>query len=61
MHEQIREKAGAYGGGSFVNNKGIMAFYSYRDPNILRTFKVYLEAFGWLNKTFDIVTKNLEN
>ena len=51
MHEQIREKAGAYGGGSFVNNKGIMAFYSYRDPNILRTFKVYLEAFGWLNKT----------
>lgn len=45
LHTKIREQGGAYGGGA-VNNamSGNFYFYSYRDPNIVPTFKAFEEA-----------------
>lgn len=41
-HTEIREKGGAYGGNASHNSLiGHFNFVSYRDPNILKTMKVY--------------------
>lgn len=40
LHREIREKGGAYGGGSSYNSlDGLFSFYSYRDPAPLRTLE----------------------
>jgi presequence protease len=45
LHHEIREKGGAYGGGSFQNSVGgVFGYYSYRDPNIPNTLKVIGES-----------------
>ncbi len=43
LHEEIRERGGAYGGGSSLGD-GILNFYSYRDPNFLATFDAFKHA-----------------
>lgn len=40
LHREIREKGGAYGGGSKIGDC-TLNFYSYRDPNTLSTLKAY--------------------
>jgi Zn-dependent M16 (insulinase) family peptidase len=43
LHKEIREKGGAYGGGATYSGlDGLFSFYSYRDPNSLKS----LETFG---------------
>ncbi len=51
LHTKIREQGGAYGGGA-VNNamSGNFYFYSYRDPNIVPTFKAFEEAVKTITK-----------
>lgn len=45
LHMRIREQGGGYGGGAVSNPmSGSFYFYSYRDPNILQTFKAFEEA-----------------
>lgn len=45
LHAKIREQGGAYGGGAVSNPmSGNFYFYSYRDPNIVSTFKAFDEA-----------------
>ena len=45
LHTKIREKGGAYGGGSASNAmSGNFYFYSYRDPNIVNTLTAFEEA-----------------
>lgn len=41
LHNEIRAKGGAYGGGITIGRSGDMATYSYRDPNLKNTVKVY--------------------
>lgn len=42
LHNAIREKNGAYGGGaSFSAVDGIFNFYSYRDPNPLKSMQIF--------------------
>lgn len=42
LHKEIREKGGAYGGWGVTRpENGTFALLSYRDPHIVRTFKVY--------------------
>jgi len=43
LHREIREKGGAYGGGA-SHQSGMLAFYSYRDPNVLPTLDHYKNA-----------------
>ena len=35
----IRERGGAYGAGATLSESGIMSLYSFRDPNITKTYK----------------------
>lgn len=45
LHSKIREQGGAYGGGAVSNPmSGNFYFYSYRDPNIVSTFKAFHES-----------------
>ncbi len=45
LHTEIREKGGAYGGFSIYNPEdGLFSLCSYRDPHILRTFRIYDRA-----------------
>nr|WP_300004925.1 insulinase family protein [Tissierella sp.] len=41
LHNWIRAKGGAYGAGISFNRKGDVSTYSYRDPNLVDTLKVY--------------------
>lgn len=45
LHSKIREQGGAYGGGA-ANTRlaGYFYFYSYRDPQIVSTFRAFEEA-----------------
>jgi len=46
LHQAIREKGGAYGGGATAGS-GTFTFYSYRDPKNLETFSAYRGAAEW--------------
>lgn len=49
LHAEIREKGGAYGGGaSFDAANGLFRLYSYRDPELLKTFSVFEGALAAL-------------
>lgn len=41
LHTQIRAKGGAYGAGISINPNGNVTTYSYRDPNLDKTFETY--------------------
>ncbi len=41
LHTQIRAKGGAYGAGISINPNGNVTTYSYRDPNLDKTFDTY--------------------
>lgn len=48
LHSEVREKGGAYGGGAKLSSEGIFTFYSYRDPNALKTFDVFDGTYEFL-------------
>lgn len=49
LHEQIREKGGAYGAFSVLDTRnGIVSMLSYRDPNISKTLETYAQAGRYL-------------
>ncbi len=51
LHREIREKGGAYGGMASANPEtGLFSLLSYRDPQLVRTLKVYDEAAEWAAK-----------
>lgn len=48
LHKEVREKGGAYGGGiRFGGVDGLFGYYSYRDPNPLRTVSIFQNAGKW--------------
>jgi Zn-dependent M16 (insulinase) family peptidase len=47
LHREIREKGGAYGGGARQSRDGVLACYSYRDPNTLATIEHFHGAIKW--------------
>ena len=49
LHREIREKGGAYGGGS-SHGEGLFSFYSYRDPNHLLTIDAFRRSIDWVLK-----------
>ncbi len=55
LHRVIREQGGAYGGGcSYQSKTGELCFYSYRDPNHLKTIEAFKEALIWLQQERDL-------
>ena len=59
LHAEIREKGGAYGGGaSYDAANGLFRLYSYRDPELLKTFSVFdgaLEAVRSMKWTSNLI------
>ncbi|KAJ1659499.1 Mitochondrial presequence protease [Dispira simplex] len=48
LHREIRERNGAYGGGTqFASQSGLFSFYSYRDPNPVKSVEMYAKAAEW--------------
>ncbi len=49
LHNRIREKGGAYGGGaSYDNEMAAFRFYSYRDPRLAETLQDFNNAIDWI-------------
>jgi presequence protease len=46
LHQEIREKGGAYGGGATAGSRAV-SFYSYRDPHLLRTLNTFDNCITW--------------
>nr|AYV89113.1 presequence protease, mitochondrial isoform X1 [Tetranychus truncatus] len=60
VREEIREKGGAYGAGASINQGGILSYYSYRDPNVVRTVKVFDESLAWINSSDSFNQQSLD-
>lgn len=46
LHEHVRERGGAYGGGAQASPSHF-DFYSYRDPNLSQTLQVFDDSISW--------------
>ena len=60
LHNEIRAKGGAYGGGITIGRSGDMATYSYRDPNLKNTVRVY-DSIGSFVESLKISDEDLKN
>ncbi|MDO5725579.1 MAG: insulinase family protein [Tissierellia bacterium] len=60
LHGNIRALGGAYGTGCSFNRYGLGTFYSYRDPKLLQTLKVYDEAFDFI-ENLELTERELAN
>jgi len=59
LYEEIRVKGGAYGLGSSFSQNGGMCFYSYRDPHVVNTYKVYSRAADYV-RNLSLSTTEME-
>jgi hypothetical protein len=50
LFDNIRAKGGAYGYGAAIRRGGELFMFSYRDPKLKETYKVYEETAEWLRK-----------
>lgn len=51
LHQEIREKGGAYGGFAVYDSEdGVFGLGSYRDPHITRTLRVYAGALDFIHQ-----------
>ncbi|KAI9576628.1 presequence protease, mitochondrial [Glossina fuscipes] len=53
----VREQNGAYGAGAKIGSDGIFSFYSYRDPNAIKTLQAFDEVYKWLQDNDSILTE----
>ena len=56
---KIRVQGGAYGATARFEVNGLMAFASYRDPQLLKSLEAYKELPGWL-RTLEIPARELD-
>lgn len=60
LHPEIREKGGAYGGGaSYSILDGVFSLYSYRDPDPLRSVRLFDDIARWLEEEAQISAQDL--
>ena len=57
---EVREKGGAYGAGARLSNSGILSFFSYRDPNSLKTIEAFERSADWLMSAREYSDKDVE-
>ena len=60
LHNEIREKGGAYGGGAIHDSaNGVFKFFSFRDPNLLDTFTAFEKSLDWVTSS-KLSSENVE-
>ncbi|KAL6945549.1 hypothetical protein ACO0OE_002519 [Hanseniaspora uvarum] len=61
LHPEVRERNGAYGGGATYSSiSGLFNFYSYRDPNPLKTLKFVEDFCSKDNLSIDISEEDMK-
>lgn len=60
LHNEIRAKGGAYGAGISIGRSGDMATYSYRDPNLKNSVRVY-DSIGTFVENLKVSDEDLKN
>lgn len=58
LWNEVRVKGGAYGSGCNFQQNGLCYFYSYRDPNIINTYKIYSDLWEKL-RNFDVSDREM--
>lgn len=58
LWNEVRVKGGAYGSGCSFQQNGICYFYSYRDPNVTETYKIYKNLWKKL-ETFNATDREM--
>ena len=58
LHNEIRERGGAYGGGC-TQNKNLFAFFSYRDPNTIETIDTFKQSIDWILDDNNVTQKDI--
>ncbi|WP_304508542.1 insulinase family protein [Anaerotignum sp.] len=58
LWNEVRVKGGAYGSGCNFQKNGLCYFYSYRDPNMINTYKIYTELWGKL-RNFNVSDREM--
>lgn len=51
----VREQNGAYGTGAHISNNGMFSFFSYRDPNTIKTLTTFDESGKWIIDNWKII------
>lgn len=60
LHREIREKGGAYGGGSSLSVDGTLSLTSYRDPNLERTLNTFQDGVSrWMSDEASITDRDI--
>ncbi|WP_138160336.1 insulinase family protein [Peptoniphilus catoniae] len=59
LHDNIRAKGGAYGGGMKISRTDL-ATYSYRDPNLIKTVEVYNNIYKFV-ENLDMNKEDIKN
>lgn len=59
LHNLIRAQGGAYGAGNPVQVSGNIGFYSYRDPNLKRSYEIYHQVPEYIRQ-LEINDQDLE-
>jgi len=60
LHQEVRERGGAYGSNAVQGMNGVFAFSSYRDPSPLRTISVCSGAAEWIQKAGSVTSKSIQ-
>jgi len=60
MYPQLRDRYGAYGAFCDVTEDGVYLL-SYRDPNVLETFQVYMDLPEWMESNKDVDQETLND
>lgn len=55
----VREQNGAYGAGAQISNNGMFSFYSYRDPNSVRTLDTFDASPQWIMDNWQTIDKQV--
>lgn len=50
IYSSCREMGGAYGGGARQGHDGVFRFFSYRDPNNLKTIERFENGIDWISE-----------
>ncbi|KAJ1644165.1 Mitochondrial presequence protease [Coemansia asiatica] len=60
LHREIRERNGAYGGGSgYSAVQGIFSFFSYRDPSPISTIDTFGRSIKWVVEEHEISDREM--
>lgn len=51
----VREQNGAYGAGAKLSKDGMFSYFSYRDPNTVKTFDIFDRSAQWIEDNFKTI------